>query len=256
MKSLFDMYSLKARVFPAILVIFPLALALGSWAPNVELPKIVLFGIAGNLALGFFIAELVQTRGVKKQAALWKSWGGPPTTQLLRHRNTEVSRALREDWHRGIEKVIGRPLPSAASESRVPEKADDAYGAAVLQLRDKTRDEAKHPLVFKTNMSYGFRRNLWAMKPAGIFTALLGFAGCFAKIVASNLDKWTFEAPSSTASVICLMLLVWWISAVTSSWVKSQAFEYGTRLLGAVTMLVEAKEQGGDKNHPAVGIIR
>lgn len=237
MKSPVDIYNLKARIFPAFLLCLPVALAVTAWAPEAKLPTIALFGITGNLAVSFLAAERVRDQGKAKEPALWEEWGGPPTTQLLRHRNTDISPKMRDGWREAIEASHGSKLPTAASESKAPEKADHTYEAAVLRLREETREVDKYPLVFKENVSYGFRRNLWAMKPTGICLASASTLACAVKIVVSNFTEWTIESHAVIAFVFCVVLLVWWLMAITKTWVRTPAFEYAKRLLGASILL-------------------
>ncbi len=244
MNSPVDLYSLKARIFPAFLLFFPLALAVTAWAPEAKFPAMALFGISGNCVLSFFVAERVRDRGKAKEPKLWESWGGPPTTQLIRHRNPDVSSYMRNGWRQSLEMLIGGTLPLAASESKAPEKADQAYEAAIYRLRERTREVDKHRLVFKENVSYGFRRNLWALKPSGIVLAITGTLACATKIVLANFSSdWVIEPHAVVSLVASVMLLVWWLLVITKSWVRTAAFEYAKRLLGASFMLADSKAE-------------
>jgi hypothetical protein len=243
MKSPVDIYTLKARIFPAFLLCLPVALAVTAWAPEAKLPTIALFGITGNVAVSFLVAERVRDQGKAKEPELWKSWGGPPTTQLLRHKNPEVSPQMRNTWRQALEELYGSALPTAASETKAPEKADQAYEAAVFRLRERTREAEKYPLVFKENVSYGFRRNLWALKPTGICLAGASTLACAAKIAMANFTEWTIESHAVIAFVACVVLLVWWLMAITKTWVRTPAFEYAKRLLGASILLEESRKK-------------
>ena len=237
MKSPVDTYNLKARIFPAFLLCLPVALAVTAWAPEAKLPAIALFGITGNVAISFFVAERVRDQGKSKEPGLWNFWGGAPTTQLLRHRNQDVNPQLRKGWRQALEELTGTSLPTAASETKAPDKADQAYEAALFQLREATREVDKYPLVFKENVSYGFRRNLWALKPTGICLAGASTLASAVRIVMANFAEWTIESHAVIAFVSCVVLLVWWLMAITKDWVRTPAFEYAKRLLGASILL-------------------
>ena len=238
-----DAYTLKARIFPAFLLFLPLAFAVAAWTPEAKLPVITLFGLSGNIAMSFFVAERVRDCGKNKEHALWAAWGGPPTTQLLRHRNSDIAAAMRNGWRRALETLVGAPMPSAASEAKSPKKADDAYEAAIARLRELTREVEKYPLVFKENVSYGFRRNLWALKPTGIFLSIGSSLACTAKIVYSSLREWDFESHSVISLMLSVVFLVCWLVVIRRSWVRLPAFEYAKRLLGASFLLVDSKAQ-------------
>ena len=62
--------------------------------------------------------------------------------------------------------------------------AREAYEAAAAYLREQTRDRKAYPLVYEALCEYGFRRNLWGLKPIGLTFSLLGFAASVALLVA------------------------------------------------------------------------
>lgn len=233
MKSFFDPYSLKARVFPAFLVLLPAFLAISAWLPQDNIPKLAFLGLSGNVVLGFFAAERVRDVGKSKEPSLWKAWGGAPTTLLLRWSNTDITPATRNLWRASIEKITGALLPNASSESRAPDKADKAYDAAILQLRERTRDAEKFPLVLKENIGYGFRRNLWAMKPVGITLSAAGTLAALFRFTAIKLNDEITDINSFTVFAICVIFFTSWTLVITKSWVRAAAFEYAKRLLGS-----------------------
>jgi len=55
-------------------------------------------------------------------------------------------------------------LPSAQEEADDPAKADAFYGRCGAWLRENTRDTKKFNILFNENVTYGFRRNLFALK--------------------------------------------------------------------------------------------
>jgi hypothetical protein len=64
-------------------------------------------------------------------------------------------------------------LPTAEEERADPEGADRAYESVTAWLRTQTRDTKTFSILFRENISYGFRRNLWGLKPLGVTIALL-----------------------------------------------------------------------------------
>ena len=43
----------------------------------------------------------------------------------------------------------------------------------MTSLREATRDTSRFPLVFAENANYGFRRNLWGLRPIGTGVAVV-----------------------------------------------------------------------------------
>ena len=113
--------------------------------------------------------------GKRNEAKLWTSWGGAPTTQRLRFFTPDANAALVERRHRVLSELDPTlDLPTAQAEAADPEAADDAYEVATKWLIGRTRDSEEFPLLFKENVSYGFRRNLWGLKPLALPLACRG----------------------------------------------------------------------------------
>ena len=70
--------------------------------------------------------------------------------------------------HKKLSELLnGTAIPTPQDEKRDPERADQVYDACVSCLIERTRDKTRFRLLFEENCNYGFRRNLWGMKPLG-----------------------------------------------------------------------------------------
>lgn len=224
-----DLYSLRARLQPCLLVLLPAALAVLAWIPIDELKFGVIWSILGIAGFTFLLAQVGRDRGKQIEPALWVSWGGKPTTQLLRHANTR-NRATLERYHAALARVLGRQLPTEEAERNAPVEADELYDAAVTVLRNNTRDAKRYPLVFRENVNYGFRRNLYAMRCVGLFIAALAvIASGSSAVILTNAGGISPFAWTCTA--INALLLALWIFRFNSTWVRLPAFAYAERLL-------------------------
>jgi hypothetical protein len=229
---LFDQYSFRARLQPALLTLLPAAIAIFAWTgPGVKWQSALwtLFGTAGGT---YFLAVLARNLGKKLEPGLWQSWGGAPTTQFLRHTGS-ANPVMRERWHKNLSKLLGKPFPTASEESANPMAADDIYSAAVKLQISKTRDTKKYHLLFKENIQYGFCRNLFAMKSTGMVIATLSLifsistAIWFIHIGDPKIMPWICSAAIS-------MFLYWWITVVNPAWVRQSANAYAERLFESV----------------------
>ena len=123
-------------------------------------------------------------------------------------------------------------LPDAKQERMDPDAADRMYESCVHFLREKTRNRERFPLIFDENVSYGFRRNLWAMKSLGIVSTLLGVAGTALRVLfdsrAGNLEPVTVGA-----LIVNVVLFVMWVAVIDTDWVKVAADAYAERLLAS-----------------------
>lgn len=229
LSHLLDYYSLRARLYPSLLALFPGALAIFAWTgvgPHWESAIWTTFGTIGGT---FLLAVLARNAGRAVEPDLWKSWGGPPTTEFLRH-SGPANPLLRARWHKSMGKLLGVPFPSAEDEAADPGKADDIYQAAVRLLINKTRDTKKYPLVFKENITYGFCRNLLGLRWIGFSFALVGTLVC----ALAGLMPTASKSPAFmawTLALTCMAFLLFWIFAVKPGLVRVPAVAYTERLL-------------------------
>ena len=237
--NVFDHYSFRARLQPALLTLLPCAIGVFAWTgPLVgwESALWTLFGTAGGT---YFLAILARNFGKQIEPGLWQSWGGAPTTQFLRH-SGPANPVSRERWHKQLSKLLEKTLPTEQEEAADPVRADNVYGAAVKLLIGKTRDTKTYPLVYKENVLYGFCRNLYAMKAAGIIFSLLAiFSSCIAGVWLIYLSEpklapWVCAAAN-------MLFLVWWVFVINPTWVRVPAFAYAERLLESTESFVDSK---------------
>ncbi len=238
----FDYYSFKARLQPGFIVLLPLGLALAAWLPTQVAAWKPLASLGAYCGLGVLLAEMGRDLGRKKQSALYLKWGGAPTTRLLRHRDTHLDPVSLGRYHSFLSMAINHRLPSQPEEERDNVGADKVYESAVRFLLEATRDKSKFPLVLKENISYGFRRNLWGMKPAAIGISTLGLAACLIPLVQALWAGSTLPPLPFAMSICNVILLVLWLLRVTPSWVLTAADAYALRLLAACDQLAVNKE--------------
>lgn len=230
----FDLYTFRARVAPMFIVLLPLGIA-GSALWNGSLLEALGAVVLPPAVLATLVAELGRDLGKRKEPRLWAGWGGPPTTQLLRHWNAHVNPIVREHRHALLRRLdLGVALPSPEQEIEDPDSADRAYEACVRILIGRTRHDR---LLLKENTSYGFRRNLWGLKPAGLTCTIGAFA-----IVGWNL--WNhyragtdYPAKLIVSAAVLVGLLVCWIFVIRPAWVRIPADACAERLFEAAERL-------------------
>lgn len=228
----FDAYTWRARIIPVFVVIFPLAVAVALWAPGLAL----IGRLAGMVLVPFGVAMLMSQIGTdlgkRREPRLWGKWGGAPTTQLLRHGNDKANPVIRERYHKRLAALQpDLTLPTAEEEAGDAARADHAYEACVRYLITRTRDRKRFPLLFGENVNYGFRRNLWGMKPFGALFSLAGLAAC-GLYLRLYWESFRFvSAEGAAGAAINLALLLFWLFWVTPSWVRIAGDAYAERLL-------------------------
>ena len=245
-----DPYTFRARIQPALVVVLPLGILMFALLPGVPFFVTAFFGLLGAAGGTAIMAQVGRELGRRKEPNLWESWGGPPTTRLLRHRRLPGDLTLVPGLRQQVEQWVDYPLPTEHEEEACPAWADAKYEEIVTSLREATRDTARFPLVFAENANYGFRRNLWGLKPIGASVAI-GLV--FVSWAMLSLTVWgrpwpdpwwdVFVNPDS-AAVIRLVVAVantvfaaFWLFWVKPTWVKDVANAYALRLLESVQTL-------------------
>jgi hypothetical protein len=231
MQWLPDRYSLEARVAPVVVLLLPLALFGLVAIPwyQISIPGI---GSIPTSALGVLtfmvtcclvLASHIGRCGRRKQAHLFEGWGGPPLRRAMRH---DSDRDDAMSWDRIaalLEVRTGTPRPTAIDELNDSVVADKVYADFENELKQATRDAKQFPEVARENRSYGFRRNLWAMKPWAITAGLLfGVVAAAIAIWGPAEDRTLFIGTAIAAGLITL----WWILFVTSNWVNDASDAY------------------------------
>ena len=227
--NLFDHYSLRARLQPALVTLLPMALGVFAWSEPGARWMTALWATLGTSGATYLLAIIARNRGKAIEPALWESWGGAPTTQLLRH-SGPGNPVLRERWHESLAKLLKKSIPTADEEAANPRAADGVYAAVTRLLINERRDPKKYPLIYKENVNYGFSRNLYAQRSIGIGAALAGIVASIAAGIYFTGGAKVLVLPWACAAISFLMLLSW-IFIFTSVWVKVPAFAYTERLL-------------------------
>jgi hypothetical protein len=234
-----DKYTRIARVQPALLAALPLVLAGLGCAGGVVSPVwAALWGVLTWAGASTLISQISRQAGLRQEKRLVLSWGGLPTTQLLRHGGPTNRTTLRR-WHGKLEGLIpGMTIPSEGDEREDPKKADEVYDSCILFLRERTKDNKVFPLVFAENCSYGFRRNLFGLKAVGVALSLIGMGAIGARVVIEHRSQAGLLPPMLyvAGGLEAVLLLVWGV-LITPEWVREAAQAYADRLLGACEIL-------------------
>jgi hypothetical protein len=237
-KTGLDDYARNARLKPAFLVVLPMALTVAVLGFKQSATEGTLFGLASSLGFTFLLSQLVRDRGKARELWLFEEWGGKPSTAMLRHNDPRLNVNTRARYHKRLSAMLPETsLPSAEQEKENPAEADAAYASYGDYLLAKTRDKERFQLLFQENVNYGFRRNLWAMKPVGIAISILSIAAL------AIITRWEARGDAVswfanlTAIAIVAMLLTWWLVRITPSWVKIVGDAYAMRLLASIDEL-------------------
>jgi hypothetical protein len=245
--GLLDEYDRNSRLKPALLTILPASFLVLTLGTTYSLAVGVLTAPLTALGFTYVLAQLARDWGKRKQMQLFRLWGGKPTTAKLRHSDATLNPHTRSRYHKIVGPLVGKTMPSPSEEAANPESADLIYETVGDDLRERTRDRKKFPLVFKELVSYGFRRNLWGMKRFGICLACLAIAAQFVILISGYVQQHAINPPQVLATICNILILCGWIVIVTPSWVKIPADAYAEQLLASCQALDLARKSRAER---------
>jgi hypothetical protein len=233
-----DAYERRARLAPGLLALVAVAFTITALGlrkvPTISIVVSLLSAAGGPILLASYVRKV----GLEAQGQLWSLWGGPPTTTLLRLRETSENPLQRDIWRQALEAVTGVGLANAQTEDADRVAADNAIGAAINQLRAMTRTD-QFVMVAEENKNYGYHRNLYGLRKfgrgvAGICAAVLIGASIWRATTAAH----TFQLDGLIAGlVIDLALLLMWIVLPSADQVRQAGIRYAEQLLQAAVTL-------------------
>jgi hypothetical protein len=243
-----DEYERNARLKPALLAILPLCAAAMQFGFTVSGFVAALAGPLSAIGLTFLLAEISRDGGKRREPVLYKLWGGKPSVAKLRHSSNALNAITRERYHAVAAKLLSRRIPTPEDERADPVAADIVYEAYSNLLLEKTRDHAKFRLIFEELIRYGFRRNLWGLKPIAIVLVSVCCAGEITVIAFLARRGGSWPVPATLALALDLLLLCCWLWVITPEWVRRSAESYADRLLAASEVLASASAKKSPKS--------
>jgi hypothetical protein len=230
--KLFDAYSLRARLFPAIVAAAPALAApalLISWK-SFGLSN--LLATLGLLVLLFAIADLSRSRGKAIEHKLYAEHGGMPSITMFRRNDTTLDAGSKDRYREFLAGKLGVAVPTVEEENTDLRTADDFYAQCGNWLRQNTRDTKKFSILFSENVTYGFRRNLFGVKV---------FALCLNVIIAALCafilwrTSWAIYTPMGNKITLVLVVAAahafYMFLAVSRTAVWDAAKAYGRELI-------------------------
>jgi len=168
----FDHYTINARFKPAFFTLLPAAITVLSWHPDAKTLMGSILTILISFGVMTFISGLISNLGNTLQDKLFNTWGGAPTTVIIRYANPILDEFTKIRYRQWLEtKIDGLSMPSPEEEVATPDIADHKYRSATNFLREYTRDKIKYPAVYRDNVAYGFARNLLSVRGFGLWVS-------------------------------------------------------------------------------------
>jgi hypothetical protein len=274
-----DRYTREARLAPAFLSLLPVLLLLLAWVGDVQKAIPGLLTLVCFFGVMHWIAQITRGIGDAREVALFRRWGGKPTTTMLRLHpaackectESEIRRFLPSPGQRAaIDKFYkscfdDETLPDEhrerpcidkdkkareAGEDHPADALDRLYEPYVARLREITRDV---PLVFEENISYGFQRNFYSLKwwafGCGVVSLAIHLTSMWwhvRPVVSWRHIAWSAAPIAVAAALVAYLAGV--LVFVTEESVKLQGFAYARQLINSVYALSKKEKGGKDKD--------
>lgn len=230
--KVFDAYSLRARLFPAIIAAAPALAALAlliSWK-SFELSNAI--ATLAVLVLLFAMADFARTRGRTVERGLYAKHVGIPSIIMFRRSDSTVDNGSKDRYRTFLATKLGVAIPTPEEELADQITADAFYEQCGVWLRQNTRDTKKFPLLFAENVTYGFRRNLLGVKWLALALNLLVVFICVELLWHTS---WAFESEQGKRTSVVLLVAgshaMYMLFAVRRSVVWEAANAYGRELI-------------------------
>jgi len=235
----FDSYSLRAQLFPALIATAPVVALFYTLVPWDSFHPSQLVATLGAGALLYGFTDLASEWGRGIQLKIFNSIGGMPSTRLLRYRDQEYRAREKQRWHEFLAEKICMTSPTERDEIERPTEADLFYKTAGNWLRQNTRDRAKYRVLFEKNVSYGYRRNVLALKTLGLTLNLSTLTACALLVVYGHHFGLNYDYPTFYfVFIIAAAHATYFIFFVNLPFAARSAEEYGRHLIHTIESLI------------------
>lgn len=161
---------------------------------------------------------------------------------MLSHHGSDLDPVTLKRYHRILSGLIGIDIPSAEDEQSDPERSDNIYRSCISFLKSRTRDKEGFGLIFAENVNYGFRRNLWGMKPYALTFTVLSVCMVLTQVIPYWEDFSGIKPVAWVALVLDISFLSVWIFHIKPEWIRVTSEAYALQLISACDQLEEKEK--------------
>ncbi|WP_421681915.1 hypothetical protein HKW98_12395 [Stutzerimonas urumqiensis] len=237
----FDTYSLKARVFPALIAGLPTLALLFVIVPwdHLGIPHAI--AVSMGMVLLFAFADLARSRGKRIQTKM----GTGATPEQWYRGNPDIPEGSKNRFRSFVANQLKQTAPTAEQEKADSFEANDFYLSANAWLRDHTYDTSQYGILFGENITYGFRRNLLGLK--GIALTFNSFVLTTCTLIMYFRPNY-FEGLASLEEKLAITMLavvlhsMFMIFAVNELAVREASRSYGRQLILSCEKLMRSRQ--------------
>jgi len=226
-----DDYDRETLMTPAMAIVTVPIIVAALLGFNINiLSGIVVLGVEIGALIFWLAANTIRDAGRALEKSLFN--GVFPTTQCLRLREHDdyETKSRREQ----LQRISGVTLLQKAAEIRDPHEADQRIKHAIDTAKEKMRDPKKYYLLRRELKSYGFWRNIVAVKWWGFNVTLL--SGLCATVM-------LYFSPAETKSLPYISVLIslfgcfYWLFIVNKERVIAAADRYKEQFFKSLSII-------------------
>jgi hypothetical protein len=243
--SFFDAYTIRARVFPAIVAAIPalaMLVLLFSWTGPAISSGLATLGLVVIL---YVFSDFARSQGKKLEPRIYEVQGGKPSVTMMRRNDASLDADLKDRYRAFLAGKLKRVAPTAAEEEQNRAAADAFYEQAGTWLRENTRDTRRFSVLFNENITYGYRRNLLGLKWVALGLNLIVSAVCAYLLWRNspiNIND-SFTGHVFVVLVVAAIHAVYIITVVRQSSVVAAARTYARQLILSTETFLAAAPQ-------------
>jgi hypothetical protein len=237
-----DSYDLQARHAPALFAVLPILLVALALVPGLGSAKLQVgsIGLLLLVTLGLVATRFARSAGRARQDELFASWGGMPTTAMLRFRDGRLNRQTKKIYRDRLSRLgTSFPIPDEETERRDPDGADIQIAAAMDEVRRLAKEKGIKA-VQRENINFGAARNAFGLKRYGLGACLI--AAVTLTLAVLLRDKATPTPLDISVAMSLIVIAAIWLFACTGDRVRQHGEAYARALFEAIDNLVSGKQ--------------
>lgn len=245
--KLFDAYTIKARILPALI----------AGLPSISLPFVLVpwdhLGISNIVfsTMGFVLLYAFADFARRGGYSVEKRLGTRSTPELWHRSNHELPNGTKDQFRSFISTQIKQQAPTEVDEIERTILANDFYDSAASWLREYTRDKKIFNILFDELVTYGFRRNLLGLKIPSLCMNLvvLLVSSAILHFRPPYFDKIMYiDEKLVTVLSVVFLHSAYMLLAVNATGVRDASKAYGKQLILSCAALMKPTTRVRKKN--------
>lgn len=227
----FDLYTIKARLAPAIIAVAPPIAFLVAILGINSFDASQIWATIGLLVILFALSNVSREAGKKVQARVYRDNDGWPTFDPLYYEDRTFSDETKQKYLYFLSSKLGRPFPSMQEAASNPLAARQFYNESATWLREATRDTSQFRIIYDENITYGYFRNLLGLKWVALALNVAVMTICF--LVIFDFVPWFKDAAAFLQYVLAVSGIhgTYVLFGVTETRMKTASSRYARQLL-------------------------